>query len=271
MCNTKKEEEFQTAEEFQLTGEARRDHDIELARKWLKEQPIKKSGYNRSLNYRYFEFDDIIGPIQEACLKYDLSTHFTIESIDPQPCIRPSNQRNEPNNMPTYNGIGLLEIKSQHYHIPREVRVPLCYMLVHQEIGKAVNYCKRYAYMLGFEISEVDLVDMDQPPKNDIPRQWKTRKQNKTVNTKEQQANKQKIRESTSNQDQSTSEQWKEEKIIKSLHNKMKEKSPKAFTDKKTTLKYAEIMYADGKLSQSDYEQIQKITMGQVKTDDRNR
>lgn len=158
MCNVQ-EAEYTTADEVQLTGEARRDTDINLARRWLQKQNIPKSGYNKMIKYKYYEFDDFIGYVQQACELYDLSTHFSLEQLQPQPVPRPATMRNEKDNMPTCIGIGKLEVKSIHYHEPRITRVPVTFQLIHQDTGKGINYAKRYAYMIAFEISDSDLVD----------------------------------------------------------------------------------------------------------------
>lgn len=163
MCNKQKEnkeEEFKTAEEILIDGEARRDSDITKARRWINKQPLKKSGYNKNINYHYYEFDDFIGYVQQACEMYDLSTHFSLESLQPSTVPRPKTQRNEADGMPTCVGVAKLEVKSIHYHEPRITRVPIIYQLIHQDTGKGLNYAKRYAYMIAFEIGDIDLVDL---------------------------------------------------------------------------------------------------------------
>ncbi len=168
MCNNNNNNnEYKTAEEVRLTGEERRDHDIQQAKKWIREQNISMSGYNNKFKYKYYEFTDFIGYVQEACERYDLVTHFSGIDNFSEVVSRPATQRNERDNMPTMIATTKLEIKSLHYHIPRYVYVPVSFMMIHQDIGKAMGYAKRYAYILGFEIAEADLAEATNIGSND--------------------------------------------------------------------------------------------------------
>lgn len=166
MCNNKNTD-YKTAEEVMLTGEERRDHDIQQAKKWIREQNITMSGYNNKFKYKYYEFTDFIGYVQEACERYDLVTHFSGIDQFSEVVNRPATQRNERDNMPTMIAMTKLEIKSLHYHEPRCVFVPVSFMMIHQDIGKAMGYAKRYAYILGFEIAEADVAEATNIDTND--------------------------------------------------------------------------------------------------------
>ena len=257
MCNKTQtsDEEFKTAEKIQLVGEARRDYDIQQAKKWLNKQQIKKSGYNKSLKYSYYEFTDFIGYVQRACEIFDLSTHFTTESIMTESVLRPKVKRNEADQMPTFVGIGVLEVKSLHYHEPRITRVPYSFQVVHTDTGNAFSYAKRYAYMIAFEISEADMVEAtntdDQKPQNTVPKQWKT--ENNTHITGKSEP------KDTKHDNVVEDETWKKNSIIKSLHTKMTERSPKAFLDKSTTAKFAQLEFVAGNISEKEYQEVHKI------------
>lgn len=49
---------------------------LQKAKSELKNQTIKKSGFNKFNNYHYYELDDILPPVIDVLLKYDLSSYF---------------------------------------------------------------------------------------------------------------------------------------------------------------------------------------------------
>lgn len=49
---------------------------LQKAKSELKNQTIKKSGFNKFNNYHYYELDDILPPVIDILLKYDLSSYF---------------------------------------------------------------------------------------------------------------------------------------------------------------------------------------------------
>ena len=59
---------------MQDTSEVR--FKLQKAKSELKNQKIKKSGYNKFNHYSYYELDDILPPVIDILLKYDLSSYF---------------------------------------------------------------------------------------------------------------------------------------------------------------------------------------------------
>ena len=210
MCNKNEKTGYSTAQQVIQYGEERRDTDIQKARIWLKNQNIPKTGYNRSLNYRYYEFDDFIGYVQRACEQFELSTHFSMDTILPGSVQRPRVKRNEADMMPTFVGIASLEVKSVHYHEPRITKVPFSFQLVHTDTGNAITYAKRYAYMVAFEISDAEVVEITHVPEK--PQKQYMRKDN---NQQKGGVVPQKVIAPQNNDDS-----WSEDEIIKSLHKK---------------------------------------------------
>jgi len=121
---------------------------IQVIKKRLMVENIKKSGYNKFSNFWYYELSDFVPRILEACDEIKLLTHFNFKSTE-----------------------GILTIidieKSEdriEYTVPM-VKVDMNKCNEVQAIGGTMTYLKRYLYMNAFDIIEQEQFD-SQEPKN---------------------------------------------------------------------------------------------------------
>lgn len=115
---------------------------IQKARVELQKRDIKKTGFNKFSNYKYFELGDFLPHINEICLNVGLYTEFrytpeiaTLYVIDSD---NPEDKRywDTPVKIPTLKGCSEI-----------------------QAIGGSQTFARRYLYNMAFEIAENDVID----------------------------------------------------------------------------------------------------------------
>lgn len=115
---------------------------MQRARVELQNKDLKKSGYNKYSNYKYFELGDFLPHINEICDRLGLYCEFQFKSdlatltvID---CENPDSQRvwSTPIEIATLKGCSVI-----------------------QNIGGSQSYARRYLYLMAFEIAESDAID----------------------------------------------------------------------------------------------------------------
>lgn len=115
---------------------------IQRARVELQNKELKKSGYNKYSNYKYFELGDFLPNINEICDRLGLYCEFqfkpdlaTLSVID---CDKPESER--------------------MWSTPIEIAaLKGCSSI--QNIGGSQSYARRYLYLMAFEIAESDAID----------------------------------------------------------------------------------------------------------------
>lgn len=115
---------------------------LQRSRVELQQKKLKKTGTNKYSNYDYFELGDFLPAINEICNNNGLATIFqftkelaTLDVID----------------------VDNLESKLQ-FSTPVEIaNLKGCSDI--QNIGGTQSYCRRYLYIMAFEIAESDIVD----------------------------------------------------------------------------------------------------------------
>lgn len=115
---------------------------IQKARVELQKRDIKKTGFNKFSNYKYFELGDFLPHINEICLNVGLYTEFrytpeiailyVIDSDNPED----KRQWDTPVKIPTLKGCSEI-----------------------QAIGGSQTFARRYLYNMAFEIAENDVID----------------------------------------------------------------------------------------------------------------
>ncbi|GAA0070647.1 hypothetical protein UT300003_21710 [Clostridium sardiniense] len=115
---------------------------IQQARVELQNRELKKTGYNKFANYKYFELGDFLPHINDVCLKIGLYTEFKftpqqawlyIRDIDNPEIFR---EWSTPVEIATLKGCSAI-----------------------QNIGGTQSFSRRYLYMMAFEIAETDVID----------------------------------------------------------------------------------------------------------------
>ncbi|MBM7835055.1 ERF family protein [Clostridium sardiniense] len=115
---------------------------IQQARVELQNRELKKTGYNKFANYKYFELGDFLPHINDVCLKIGLYTEFKftpqqawlyIRDIDNPDIFR---EWSTPVEIATLKGCSAI-----------------------QNIGGTQSFSRRYLYMMAFEIAETDVID----------------------------------------------------------------------------------------------------------------
>ncbi len=115
---------------------------IQQARVELQNRELKKTGYNKFANYKYFELGDFLPHINDVCLKLGLYTEFKftpqqawlyIRDIDNPEIFR---EWSTPVEIATLKGCSAI-----------------------QNIGGTQSFSRRYLYMMAFEIAETDVID----------------------------------------------------------------------------------------------------------------
>lgn len=115
---------------------------IQRARVELQKRDLKKSGYNKYSNYKYFELGDFLPHINEICDKLGLYTEVSYQEKE----------------------AFLKVIDCDNSEVYREWTTPIevavlkgCSMI--QNIGGTQSFARRYLYMMAFEIAEADAID----------------------------------------------------------------------------------------------------------------
>ncbi|WWU65190.1 ERF family protein [Clostridium baratii] len=128
-----------------MSGEEKKltiDEKMQIAKVELQKKDLKKSGFNKYSNYKYFELRDFLPHINEICLKVRLGTEFQytedlavliIKDLDnPQEVLK--------------------------CHTP--VKVPVlkgCNEM--QAIGASQTFARKQLYTMAFDIAETDAID----------------------------------------------------------------------------------------------------------------
>lgn len=115
---------------------------IQKARVELQKRDIKKTGLNKYSNYKYFELGDFLPHVNEICDELGLYTEFEYGEEE----------------------AFLYLIDSDNPEIKRKWRTPVKVPALKgctdiQAIGGSQTFCRRYLYMMAFEISETDIVN----------------------------------------------------------------------------------------------------------------
>ena len=115
---------------------------IQRARVELQSKELKKTGYNKFSNYKYFELEDFLPYINEICDRLGLYCEFQF----------------------TAQLATLYVIDSEKPEDKREWSTPIeiaslkgCSNI--QNIGGTQKYSRRYLYLMAFEIAESDVID----------------------------------------------------------------------------------------------------------------
>ncbi|MDU4477658.1 ERF family protein [Clostridium sp.] len=115
---------------------------LQKSRVELQNKKLKKTGTNKYSNYDYFELGDFLPSINDICNNNGLATIFqftkdlaTLDIID----------------------VDNIENKLQ-FSTPVEIALLKGCSSI-QNIGGTQSYCRRYLYIMAFEIAESDIVD----------------------------------------------------------------------------------------------------------------
>ncbi|PWX63074.1 recombinase [Clostridium perfringens] len=115
---------------------------IQKARVDLQNKDLKKTGYNKYSNYKYFELGDFLPHINGICNEIGLYTEFSYEE--------------KLATLTIYNTENLEE--KRIWTTPVEVAtLKGCGTI--QNIGGTQSFARRYLYMMAFEIAETDVID----------------------------------------------------------------------------------------------------------------
>lgn len=115
---------------------------IQKARVELQKRDIKKTGFNKFSNYKYFELGDFLPYINEICLNVGLYTEFEYTPEKATLYVIDSDNPEE----------------RRHWNTP--VKIPQlkgCSEI--QAIGSSQTFARRYLYNMAFEIAETDIID----------------------------------------------------------------------------------------------------------------
>ncbi|MDK0630313.1 MAG: ERF family protein [Veillonella sp.] len=115
---------------------------IQKARVDLQNKDLKKTGYNKYSNYKYFELGDFLPHINDICNEIGLYTEFSYEEKSATLTI--------------YNTENLEE--KRIWTTPVEVATLKGCSTI-QNIGGTQSFARRYLYMMAFEIAETDVID----------------------------------------------------------------------------------------------------------------
>lgn len=115
---------------------------IQKARVELQNRDLKKTGYNKYSNYKYFELGDFLPHINEICYELGIYTEFIYEE--------------KKATLNIYNVDNLEEVRT--WTTPVEV-ASLKGCSVIQNIGGTQSFARRYLYMMAFEVAETDAID----------------------------------------------------------------------------------------------------------------
>ena len=115
---------------------------IQKSRVDLQNKKLKKTGVNKYSNYDYFELGDFLPAINEICNNNGLATIFQftkeLATLDVIDVDNPENKL--------------------QFSTPVEVALLKGCSSI-QNIGGTQSYCRRYLYIMAFEIAETDIID----------------------------------------------------------------------------------------------------------------
>lgn len=115
---------------------------IQKAKVELQKKDLKKSGFNKYSNYRYFELGDFVPFINEICLEVRLGTEFQYTEDQAFLIIRNLDNIDEVVKWPT------------------PVKIPTlkgCNEM--QAIGASQTFARKQLYTMAFDIAETDSID----------------------------------------------------------------------------------------------------------------
>lgn len=115
---------------------------MQKARVELQNRDLKKTGYNKYSNYKYFELGDFLPYINNICNELGLYTEFSYEEKSAA--------------LTVYNTENLEE--KRVWTTPVEVATLKGCSTI-QNIGGTQSFARRYLYMMAFEIAETDVID----------------------------------------------------------------------------------------------------------------
>lgn len=115
---------------------------MQKARVELQNKDLKKTGYNKYSNYKYFELGDFLPYINDICNELGLYTEFSYEEKLAA--------------LTVYNTENLEE--KRVWTTPVEVATLKGCSTI-QNIGGTQSFARRYLYMMAFEIAETDVID----------------------------------------------------------------------------------------------------------------
>lgn len=134
------------------------------ARVKLQETDIKKSGFNKFTNFKYFELADFLPTINKINLELGLCTKFDIDEVAKIATLEIFDMDKEDSSI----------IFTVPY-VPSEIKGAIDI----QKLGGSITYLRRYLFVIAYEITDRDVVDaLDDTQKTTVNNQ-KTR-----VNTK---------------------------------------------------------------------------------------
>ena len=118
---------------------------LQKSRVDLQNKKLKKTGKNKFSNYDYFELEDFLPYINEICFCNGLSTIFQFT-----------------NELATLDVVDADNTEKKiSFSTPVEIAsLKGCSAI--QNIGGTQKYCRRYLYMMAFEIAESDSLDSGQ-------------------------------------------------------------------------------------------------------------
>lgn len=141
------------------------------ARVKLQETDIKKSGFNKFTNFKYFELADFLPTINKINLELGLCTKFDIDEVAKIATLEIFDMDKEDSSI----------IFTVPY-VPSEIKGAIDI----QKLGGSITYLRRYLFVIAYEITDRDVVDaLDDTQKTTVNNQ-KTRvnTSNSSVNTK---------------------------------------------------------------------------------------
>lgn len=128
-----------------MSGEEKKltiDEKMQIAKVELQKKDLKKSGFNKYSNYKYFELGDFLPHINEICLKVRLATEFQYtEDL-------------------AFLIIKDLDNPQEVLKWPTPVKVPVlkgCNEM--QSIGASQTFARKQLYTMAFDIAETDAID----------------------------------------------------------------------------------------------------------------
>lgn len=115
---------------------------IQKARVDLQNKDLKKTGYNKYSNYKYFELGDFLPYVNEICQEIGLYCEFQFNEKEATLTLYDSEN----------------EEKKRVWSTPVEIATLKGCSAI-QNIGGTQKFARRYLYMMAFEIAETDVID----------------------------------------------------------------------------------------------------------------
>lgn len=115
---------------------------LQKSRVELQNKKLRKTGINKYSNFEYFELGDFLPAINEICNENGLATIFHFSKEEAKLTIIDTD--NLDNKLEFTTPVDVVEIKNAS---------------TLQKIGGTQTYCRRYLYIMAFEIAEHDSVD----------------------------------------------------------------------------------------------------------------